>query len=98
MTVIFHPRIRADLREILDYYDDRSDPAGDRFYVEFEATVARIKHMPRQFPLLDELRRRCHFPNIPDHIVYEIDGERILITVLRHHSRHSSFGLRRKWR
>lgn len=43
MTVIFHPRIRTDLRGILEYYDERSDIAGDRFFAEFEAKVARIK-------------------------------------------------------
>lgn len=98
MKVLFHPTIRRDLREILEYYDDRSDSAGDRFFAAFEEAVERIQEHPTRFHRLDDTRRRCNLKQFPYHLVFEIDHETILITVLRHHKRHPSFGLRRKWK
>jgi hypothetical protein len=60
--------------------------------------VAHIKESPLHFPPLDHLRRRCDLTDFPYHLVYKIEDDKILITVLRHHSRHPFFGLRRKWR
>ena len=96
MTAEFHPLIREDLREILRYYDERSDSAGDRFYQEFETAVEKIEEKPLRFHRIDAIRHRCNLKKFPYHLVYEIYGNKIFITVLRHHKRHPSFGMRRK--
>jgi len=98
MEINLHPRVRKDIREILKFYDERSDTAGDRFLNEFESALARIKEMPSRFNPLDEKRKRCDLKDFPYHIVFEIERALILITVVRHHKRHPSFGLRRKWK
>lgn len=97
MKIIFHPRVRQDLREILDYYDVQSDTAGDRFFAEFEAASNKIESNPQRFHFVDELRRRCNLHQFPHHLIFEIHGDQILVTVLRHHKRHPSFGLSRRW-
>ena len=97
MKVLFHPRLRKDIRDTLDYYDQHSVSAGDLFYDCFEKAIEKIKSSPTSCPPLDTFRRRCNLEKFPFHIVYEMDGEYILITVLRHHKRHPSFGLQRKW-
>lgn len=65
MTLIYHPRIRDDLIEILDYYDARSVTVGDRFFAEFEAAIDTIKQSPNRFHPLDYLRRRCNLKRFP---------------------------------
>ncbi len=97
MKLIFHPLVRRDLHEILDYYDQRSDTAGDRLFVAFEAAVRKIKDRPTEFHPLDPTRRRCNLAKFPYHLVFEVAGDSILITVLRHHKRRPSFGMWRKW-
>lgn len=98
MKVIFHPEMRRDLRKILEFYDERSDSAGDRFFAAFENAVAEIKEHPTKFHRLDKFRRRCNLKRFPYHLVFELVGETIFISVLRHHKRHPSFGLRRRWK
>ena len=97
MTLIFHPRVRNDLREVLDYYDKTSNTVADRFFAEFEAAVSLIKQSPYRFNPLDELRRRCNLRRFPYHLIYEVHEQEIRVTVLRHHKRHPSYGLIRKW-
>ncbi len=98
MRVTFHPAVRRDLRGILDYYDERTDSAGDRFFAAFDAARQRIKMAPTHFHLLDDFRRRCDLAKFPYHLVFEIEGDEVFITVLRHNKRHPGFGLRRRRR
>jgi plasmid stabilization system protein ParE len=98
MVILFHPRVRKDIRDILTFYDEKSDSAGDRFLSEFDEALEKIKSMPSRFHPLDDKRSRCDLAKFPYHIVFEIEQEFILITVVRHHKRHPSFGLRRKWK
>ena len=98
MKVTFHPSVRRDLRGILDYYDERSDSAGDQFYAAFDEARRKIKMAPRQFHLLDDCRRRCDLAKFPYHLVFEIEEDEVFITVLRHNKRHPGFGLRRRRR
>lgn len=98
MTLIFHPRIQNDLLEILDYYDRRSRIAGDRFFDEFNSAVAEIEGFPTRHRSVDSVRRRFNLRRFPYHIIYEIHGQEVRITVLRHHKRRPSYGLRRRWR
>jgi plasmid stabilization system protein ParE len=96
MNVDFHPLVKRDLREILDYYDARSDVAGDRFFAEFEEAVRRILDAPMRCHPLDTQRRRCNLHKFPHHLVFEIEGDVVWITVLRHDKRRPGFGLRRR--
>jgi plasmid stabilization system protein ParE len=98
MKVILHPFVRRDLREVLDYYDGRSDRAGDWFFSEFQAAIEQIEIAPMRFHQLDDQRRRCNLRKFPYHLVYEVAGDSIFITVLRHDKRNPNFGLRRKRR
>jgi plasmid stabilization system protein ParE len=96
MRFTFHPAVRQDLRGILDYYDERSESAGDRFFEAFEDARRRIKMMPARFHLLDECRRRCDLAKFPYHLVFEIRNDEVYVTVLRHNKRHPRFGLKRR--
>jgi len=98
MKLTFHPAVRRDLRGILDYYDERSDSAGNRFYEAFDEARRRIKKTHTQFHLLDDCRRRCDLAKFPYHLVFEVRDDEVFVTVLRHNKRHPEFGLRRKWR
>ena len=98
MRLTFHPAVRKDLRGILDYYDKRSESAGNRFYEAFDEARQRIKMAPKHCHLLDHCRRRCDLETFPYHLVFEIRDDEVLVTVLRHNNRHPGFGLRRRWR
>ncbi|WP_424316962.1 type II toxin-antitoxin system RelE/ParE family toxin [Haloferula sp.] len=96
MTIIFHRLVRSDLRLTLEYYDARSNTAGDRLYEAFADAVARIKQSPYRCHPIDAKRRRCKIRGFPYHLVFEIEDEMIFITVMRHDRRSPSYGLRRR--
>ena len=97
MTLIVHPLVQRDLREILDYYDQRSDRAGDMLFAELEDALDTIERNPLRFHYMDHLRRRCNLRRFPFHLVFEVRGELVGVTVLRHHRRTPTYGLGRKW-
>jgi plasmid stabilization system protein ParE len=97
MRLIIHPLIQKDIRYALDYYDHRSDRAGDRFFAEVAKALDRIETAPLSFHPIDHRRRRCNLPGFPYHLVFEVREELIGVMVLRHDRRKPSFGLTRKW-
>ena len=97
-TLLYHARVRVDVREILAYYDERSDTAGDRFFEEFEKAIARISDHPERFGPDGDGLRRCSLVRFPYHILFDQSGSDLRIWVIRHHKRHPSFGKKRRWR
>ncbi|NJO56608.1 MAG: type II toxin-antitoxin system RelE/ParE family toxin [Rhodospirillales bacterium] len=92
MIVRFHPLVRRDVREIVEYYDARSNTAGARFLEEFAAAVERIRRRPLSFHPLDAKRRRSNLVRFPHHLVFEVKDGEVHILVVRHHKRHPGFG------
>lgn len=97
MKLILHPRIRLDLREIIEQYDRNSDRAGDRFIEEFNVALDLIEENPERFHFITPELRRCNLKHFPYHLVYEVRGSLIRVPVVRHHRRHPDYGLRRRW-
>ena len=96
MEIEYHPAVRKDIREIVKYYDEQSDSAGDRFVDELHESIERVRENPTRFHLADEKRRRCNLRKFPYHFIYEIRNENVIrILLLRHHRRHPSFGMTR---
>jgi hypothetical protein len=97
MKLKIHPLIAKDIKKALEYYDARSDRAGDVFLGEAERALERIENSPLSFHPIDERRRRCNLPGFPYHFVFEVRGKEIGVMVLKHDRRKPSFGLARKW-
>ena len=97
MNLIIHPGVRRDVREVLDYYNGRSETAGDRFYQELMAALDTLTLHPERFHFIGEQYRRYNFDKFPYHLIFDIQGDRVRLLVLRHHKRHPAFGLKRRW-
>jgi hypothetical protein len=52
MRIEYRPSIEAELAEVRDYYNERSNGLGDDFIDEFERQVLRIATMPRRWILV----------------------------------------------
>ena len=97
MKLEFHPAVGRDLRKITAYYDENSLTATDRFLDEFRAALDGIRENPTRHHLVDSDRRRCNLKRFPYHLIYEIQEDVVYILVVRHHSRHPDYGMRRSW-
>jgi toxin ParE1/3/4 len=59
MTVEYHPAIEAELREIRQYYEDRSPGLGTQFIDEFERQVLLLAANPERWMVVKADVRRC---------------------------------------
>lgn len=83
--------------KITAYYNENSLKATDRFLAEFRSALNGIRENPAKHHFVDSARRRCNLQRFPYHLIYETQGEVVYVLVVRHHSRHPDYGMRRKW-
>lgn len=97
MRVIFHQRIKSDLRSALSFYDEEGgSKLGDRFFAQVEFVVAEVTRNPKAFHFADEGLRRVGLASFPYHFLFEEGEGFVHFLVLRHDKRHPSFGSRRR--
>ena len=92
-----HPQVQRDLRQILEYYRiEGGDKLADKFFVEEDKTIERIRSSPDHFHFIDSIHRRANFKTFPYHFIFEINLVGIRVTILRHHKRQPRYGMQRK--
>ena len=97
MQVVFHPRVYADLAEIMAYYKRVASPElADAFYEEFRHFAEEARKRPTSFGIRERDIRRVELQRFPYHVLFRIAGESVRILVVRHHRRHLSLGITRR--
>lgn len=96
-SVIFHTRVQRDMDDILRFYrSEAGEGVANRFFDSFVRTVDKSLQNPNFFHPVSGLLRRAPVQGFPFHFLYRKIPDGIRILVLRHDSRHPSYGLRRK--
>jgi len=97
MTVEYHPSVQAELEEVRDHYNSRTDGLGDEFVNEVEAMVLRIAANPGRWMVIERDLRRALLKRFP-YIIYfrQVTSDRIRITVVKHQRRHPRLGRQRE--
>lgn len=95
--VEYHPAVEAELRDIQQYYDDRSPGLGTQFLDEFERQVFALAATPQRWMVVTGDIRRCLMRRFP-YIIYfrQLQEKGIRITVVKHQRRHPSLGRERR--
>ena len=70
----------TELREAIDYYEQRENGLGAAFLDEIEATVNRILQYPAAWHQLSPRTRRCRTHRFPFGLIYQTRADEILIT------------------
>lgn len=78
---------REDYDSAFDWYAARSQAAARRFEEEIGACLDRIARDPDRFVRLDDSHRQARVMRFPYRIVFQIDGDRITVVAIVHHSR-----------
>ena len=96
MRIEYHPAIEAELAEIRDYYNERSQNLGEDFVNEFERQVLRIAAMPTRWTIVRGDTRRALMRRFPYLILFRIVNDSVIrITVIKHERRHPLYGMHR---
>lgn len=96
MKLKLHSAIRREVRTVVQWYDRKSDRAGDEFIHEVNAALERISEAPTRFHLASGDVRRCNLERFPYHILFEIHLMHVHVLTVKHHRRHPDYGLKRR--
>ncbi len=93
----YHPAVEHELREIRNYYEERSLGLGSAFIDELERQILKLAAAPERWIVVEEDIRRCLMRRFP-YVVYfrHVATDRIRITAVKHQRRHPQYGRERK--
>lgn len=91
MQYDFHPDAQRELQAAVDYYDAINQELGDAFLDEVERSLERIVKFPEAWAQLSVNTRRCRTVGFPYGIVYQIQGDRILVVAFMHLQRKPNY-------
>ena len=93
MKTVYHPQVRRELQQIIDYYNECSKGLGNTFLNDFEQHVFNISSSPTRWIVIEGEIRRSLMKRFP-YVVYfrVIDNDIILITIIKHQRRNPSYG------
>jgi plasmid stabilization system protein ParE len=97
MRVEYHPAIEGELRQIIDFYNERSRGLGNQFLDEFEKQILNIASMPSRWLVVGADVRRSLMKRFP-YVIYfrPLEDSVLRVTVIKHQRRHPGYGRRRK--
>jgi hypothetical protein len=84
MLVNFLPPARAELAEVVAYYNSRKEGLGAEFAEEVQRTIQRIIQYPEAWAPLSKRTRQCRTQRFPYGVIYQFRGNGILIVAVRH--------------
>ena len=97
MRLVLHPKIRADVHEIMGFYERVADAGlADDFYDELRSFMRAAAKHPESFSIRERDLRRVNLHRFPYHFLFRIVGDTVRILVVRHHRRHPLHGIRRR--
>ncbi len=93
MRIEFHPEAEAELWDAVNWYEDRSALAGDRFLRSIREAVSAVAADPLRFQLLDEGLRVFRLRKFPFKVIYSHDasGDSLLIVAIMHEKRRPDY-------
>lgn len=89
--IIFHPEVRAEMREAVEFYEARLDGLGLRFLSAVEQTAERISAHPEAgAPLGAEFRKRI-VRGFPYNVIDRVWEDYIYLVAVAHQHRRPGY-------
>ena len=87
----FHEAADTELREAVEYYDERADGLGGRFLAEVKAATQRIEQYPEIAPVIEQDVRAKALANFPYSLMYVIELNELHIVAVAHQSKRPAY-------
>jgi hypothetical protein len=92
----FHPDVQRDINRAMAYYGAISESIADEFWTEVNEAFRRIERNPRGHHFDSEGLRRFNLERFPFNVLDLEKPDRIRVQVVRHNSRHPTYGRKRR--
>ena len=87
-NVSIHPMARQEYLDAVDWYQQRSQAAADRFVAEIEHVLAQLGVNPARYGWYDDEYREAVLLRYPYSVVYKVDASGdVLVVAIAHASR-----------
>lgn len=97
MNLRYHDLASKEVIATSKYYEVQRPGLGEEFLAELHQLIDQILANPLRFEQVRSGVRRCSMKRFPYGIYFRMPDEgTVRIIVVRHHSRRSSLGIRRK--
>lgn len=95
-TVLYHPKVPAEVRGFLDHYDEISPDLGDAFWQELMEAIDHARDFPERHHFDRTGRRRGNLKRFPVHFLFRILPGVIRVTAVRHDRQDPTHGSGRR--
>lgn len=95
-TVVYHPKVPAEARGFLNYYEAISCELGDSFWDELSEAIRYARDFPERHHFDRTGRRRVNLNRFPIHVLFRIIPEGIRVTAIRHDRQDPVYGSGRR--
>ena len=96
MILDIHEDADRELNDAADYYDSESPGLGTLFLDQVDVGYQRILENPHAAAEIDSDIRRLVLAKFPFNLIYEIDGDVILILAVAHQRRRPHYWRERR--
>ena len=90
MRVVFRPEARGDVMQARDWYERQSAGLGSEFVRALEAAVAAAQRSRDAFPSILGDFRRVLLRRFPYSLVYQLEGDAMVVLACFHQRRNPS--------
>lgn len=87
----FHPQAEDEMIAAAAYYEHQQAGLGRRFLIAIQDAVNRISLNPKHYGIVDQNVRRCLARTFPFGILFQEQGERIVIMAVMHLHREPDY-------
>ena len=94
--VHYHPKVGAEARTLVEYYEAVSLHLGDDFWKELLEAIEHAREFPERHHFDRTGRRRGDLKRFPVHFLFRIIPGAIRITAIRHDRRNPQHGAKRR--
>jgi hypothetical protein len=94
--VVYHPKVPAEVRAFLAYYDAISPKLGDAFWTELAEAIGYARDYPDRHHFDRNGRRRGNLKRFPVHFLFRMLPDIIRITAVRHDRQSPGYGATRR--
>lgn len=83
-TVLVQIEAWKEIQDAYDWYEEKKEGLGDMLIEEIEVCYNSLIENPERFPYINHLYRRIRTDRFPYILMYEIEGDKIIISRVRH--------------
>ena len=89
--IVLQSEALLDIQEAFEWYEDQLNGLGYDFIEEIENCYMKLSAHPGFYTFINEKYRRIKTNRFPYLLVYEIDGDKVIINSVYHVKRKFSF-------